>query len=155
MTKEKTGLYQFKFVILNDAGIQKRQQLTETDISRFEQKYHLVLPEILKSYYLQHNGARIAHIGFKIDDIVYYVYKMTPLLGNGDTVESMMERAVRYGEPEWMIPLADDRANGLYYWDAHNERVYFRYVEYTESPTLISNNLESFFRILNFVYDSQ
>ena len=65
----------------------------------------------------------------------------------------MLDRAIKYGDmPEWLIPLADDRANGLYYWDSRNEHVYFRYVEEPGGYKLISRDLAGFFRILNEAY---
>ena len=140
----------FRFVLMSNNNNTK---LSEDEIHRFEEQYQLVIPDVLREYYLSYNGYQIAEAFFIRDGTGYSVRKITPLLGKGDSVETMLDNAVKYDDvPAHLIPLADDRGNGLYYWDKRNEHVYFRYVDDIGYYTFICKGLDHFFEILNQSY---
>ncbi len=140
----------FRFVILPG---EEHSKLDDKKLDDFEEQYQLHFPESLRNYYLDYNGARIADISFTMDDRVFYVYRITPLLGEKDSVQHALERAARYHDmPEHLVRIADDMGNGLYYWDTRNEHVYFRRVDNMSSYTFICKGLDHFFEILNQAY---
>ena len=140
----------FRFVLMSGNSSNRPY---ENDIRAFEEKYQLSLPSCLREYYLSFSGDRIAEADFVIEETVFCVRKLTPLLGKGDTVEAILDRAIKYEDmPDHLIPLADDRGNGLYYWDKRNEHVYFRYVDDIGYYTFICKGLDHFFEILNQAY---
>lgn len=136
-------MYNFIKQIKEDCSV------TKNDIENIEIKYNIKFPEILKNYYLKHNGDTIKLCSFIVDDYEYEISKIVPLkygssnfehIIDGDREDSIIT--------ENMLPIARNRGGDYYYWDVNDEKVYLYYCDDIENPVYICNNIKSLFDIM-------
>lgn len=150
----------FLYIIKN---INKGYSITEEDICAVQQKYDIVFPYALKSFYLHFNGASIKEIYVKgrcneklgIHNIYPLKYKWK--YGSNNLLEP---DASSLGQLEWaielsheydsvkcnnLIPFADDVGGDEYYWQIETEYVYLIRFDDIEHPILVFDSIYSFF----------
>ena len=146
------------------------------DINRIEKKFKITFPDVLKKYYLEHNGEFIHTVYIPI----YYndgtsgitsVHEIIPLINNESkyyNVEHIKEEEMN--EPEKLginlrvrnnfIPLAINQGGDIYYWDSNDEKVYISFNDDEdenglEIPYYICSSVDEMFKLMNEAYEKE
>lgn len=121
-------------------------------LNSIEQEYGFRFPEVLKEYYIKHNGSVIVPAYLTQGEDSFCVSRFIPLKGSGYNLEKRLEQ---YREeqtiPGYLIPLADNNGDMDFFWDSRNEDIYRTYLDDT-GFTLVCRGLDRFFEILNNAY---
>lgn len=131
--------------------IRKEYGINNEDIKNIETHFNICFPEILKKYYLEHNGDLIELCKFVIDGYEYEIFEMVQLKYGDCTFEYIVNQD-REDKiiPLNMLPIAYNRGGDYYYWDILNENVFLYYCDDIENPIFICDNLLKFFEILEY-----
>lgn len=137
----------FKFIESQDL----EKNVSNEYIDSIEKELNIKFPNVLREYYLKHNGANLKECSFKIAGIDQFSLDIIIPLKYGTTP---LEKEYKWVlENEYIanenIPLAVDMDGDNYYWNSKNGKVYYISVENVENPILVCNSVEEFFEILN------
>ena len=134
----------FNFVINKNATNENCKEL----ILKIEKKYNIVFPDIMKDYYMNHDGEKIKHCNIGTEEEPEIVSGIVSLSNND--FESTKEEFVSDGFiPLSFYPIAESRGGDYYFWDSDSNGVYLVYGDDIDNPRKRSDNLEEFFKMLN------
>ena len=119
-------------------------------IDSIEQKYSIKFPDVLRTYYTEHNGAVMEDTSFVMHNIEFCVEFIVPLKYGNVNVEWRLElfKDEEYF-PKSFITLAKDTDGDYYYWDSDDGKVYYLSMGNADNPIPIANSVEEFFKILS------
>lgn len=108
-----------------------------------------MFPEVLKKYYLEHNGDTIKLCTFNIDGYNYEMAKIVQLKYGSATFEHIVDgdREDKIID-ENMFPVARNEGGDYYYWNKENENINLYYCDDIEYPIYICKNMEELFEIM-------
>jgi len=136
----------FKFITNEN----EKAKVTEEYVDSIEKKLNIKFPEILREYYLKHNGAEMEECTFELYDVEFSVYSICDLNYGTMPVEKILEfNSKNQDIPKECYPIAEDDINN-YYWNTKDGKVYYYMVD-EDQPTIICESVEEFFEILNSV----
>ena len=119
------------------------------DIMEIESKYNIKFPEVLREYYLKHNGDKIRLCIFKVDDEEFGVAEIVELKYGNCSFEKLVENDMEDGFiDEHLYPLACNEGGDYFYWDIRDENVYMLYCDDIENPVWICASVKEFFDLL-------
>lgn len=123
--------------------------ITKEDLENIEKKYGILFPEVLKKYYLEHNGDTIKLCTFDIDGYNYEIAKIVQLKYGSATFEHIVDgdREDKIID-ENMFPVARNEGGDYYYWNKENENINLYYCDDIEYPIYICKNMEELFEIM-------
>ena len=125
-----------------------KANVTDEYVDSIERSLDIKFPDILRKYYLNHNGAQIKECTFELYDTEFSVHSICDLNYGTMPVEKILEYNSKNEDiPNECYPIAEDDIN-YYYWNTKDGKVYY-YMEDEEEPILISDSIEEFFEILN------
>lgn len=137
---------QYKFVTEDYPGY----EVTPEYIEEVEKRYGLKFPEILREYYLRHNGSEMQEIRFEKFGIEFCVIFLYDLKYGKMPLEKVMGYNARNDEiPSTFIPLAQDEDTDDFYWDSSTGKVYFLSLSNVEHPKEICESVDEFINLLN------
>jgi len=141
----------FKFITNEN----EKAKVTEEYVDSIEKKLNIKFPEILREYYLKHNGANIKECSFKIAGIDKFSLDIIIPLKYGTTPLEKEYKWVLGNEyiSNEHIPLACDILGENFYWNSKSGKVYYISQGNVENPILVCNSVEEFFEILNKSFD--
>ena len=120
----------------------ENKKVSEEYIKNIEQNLNITFPDILKQYYLQHNGASIKERYFYKNNDEFYIDYIYPLQ---KIIEEELPR-IKGELPSSWFPLG----NGdifEYFWDTQTGTIYYLDPEYDKTP--FCKSIDQFFEILN------
>ena len=130
-----------------------KNPVTEEYVSEVEQTYGIQFPSAFKRYILEHNGRQIEPVWFEIGGEYYEVRKISQLKDPGLSLEDLLASQRTQGFPVFqMIPIADDRANGIYYYHMGNETIYYSQLEGEDDFIKVCHGMDAFFELLDKAY---
>lgn len=130
--------------------IKEEYHITEEDLKIVEGKYDIKFPEILRSYYLEHNGDIIKTCYLLVDDYSYGIAKIVQLKNGTTTFEYIVDNDRKDGIiDENMFPIARNEGGDYYYWNKQTQNIYLYYCDDIEDPIYICENINSFFEIMD------
>lgn len=124
--------------------------VSEEYVVQMEKELGIVFPQILKNYYLYHNGSEIKECRFEKYGLEFCVILIFSLNYGTISVEKILKyNAKNSSIPKSFMPLALDEDEDDYYWDTQEGKVYYLSLENVEHPKEICGSVEEFFEILN------
>ncbi|MBQ3160714.1 MAG: SMI1/KNR4 family protein [Oscillospiraceae bacterium] len=146
--------------------------VSEDDINRVEKKLGIVFPDVLRKYYLEHNGKRIHTLYIpECDGEITGVHDIIPIITNEIihgiksefSVECIKENELN--EPwnrvaSYLIPLAINEGGDIYYWDTNDGKVYISFnadedENGMEIPYYVCSSVDEMFRLMNEAYEKK
>ena len=146
--------------------------VSEDDIKRIENTLGIVFPDVLRKYYLEHNGKCIHTVDIlSYDGQVTGVHDIIPIIDNniihGIKSEFSVE-CIKYNElnEPWnrvasnLIPLAINEGGDIYYWDSNDGKVYISFNDDEdengmEIPYYVCSSVDEMFRLMNEAYEKK
>lgn len=131
---------------------QKKEEyhITEEEIVCIEERYNIKFPQILKSYYILHNGDTVKLCRFTIDDYEYSIAKIVQLKSGTATFEHIVDNDREDGIiGENMMPVARNEGGDYFYWDKVSEKVFLFLCDDIENHIYICDNIEDLFKLMN------
>ena len=117
-------------------------------IAELELRYNISFPDILKEYYIRHDGEMIEYCNINTKNDPEIVSKIVSLCNK--EFESIKEECIVDGFiPDSMYPLASNRGGDYYFWDSEFGAVYLFYGDDIDSPVKKSNSVKDFFEMLD------
>lgn len=152
--KEKLNRYNSKdkFGFVLDLN-KENSSITVEYINEFQNKYNVVLPTILKEYYLKYNMNDIKKCSFYLysEEYKFCLDFIIPLRDANVNVEKILEINKDNEYLQNFIPLAEDIDGDDYYWDKKTGKVFYLSSDNIESPIPICDGVEDFFKLLNYL----
>lgn len=134
----------FEFVINKVTSHEESRDIIE----RIESKYNIVFPEILKEYYIRHDGEMIEYCNLGTEDDPEIVSGIVALCDN--SFEMVKDNCIEDGFiPDSFYPVAETQGGDYYFWDSVSNGIYFVYGDDIDNPRKISNSPEEFFERLS------
>ncbi len=102
--------------------------ITNDDMIRFEKYFDIAIPDILKHYYLLHNGNYIQNVFVSFNDESYCVHGIIPLSDPDSlfSVEKILDDEITQTYlDDRLIPFAYDEGGSFFCWHRDDHRVYF------------------------------
>ena len=125
-------------------------KVSEEYVESLENNLGLRFPEVLRNYYILHNGADTMECSFEKNNLDFCVVLILPLKQGKVSLEKMiMYTKDNPAIPDSFIPIALDEDEDYYYWDSATGKVVYLSVSNVMHPILISENIEEFFEILD------
>ena len=129
--------------------IHREYAITEEDIREVEERFGITFPQILRKFYLEHNGDIIKSCIFTLDENEYMVDKMFYIKHPNVALELIMQWDRQDGFiPATMVPLAYDHGGERYYWNTEDESVYFINGIDIENPIFVCKTIDEFFKLI-------
>ena len=136
----------FKFISKEDLS----SRIDDTYIDEIEKEYGFSFPEILRRFYVEHNGDEIVECSFQKHGIDFCVIEMHPLKYGTMPIEKMLNLTRENEEsPIEYVPIALDEDYENFYWNVNKGNVLFISEENDEHPIPITDTVEEFFELLN------
>lgn len=154
--KQKLNNYEpknkFGFVINFN---EKNSNITQDYIHEFQNKYNVILPKILREYYLKYNKSDIKECNFYLYDVElkFSLEFIIPLYGANVNVEKILEIYKNDKYLQTFVPLAEDIEGDDFYWDKKTGKVFYIAITNVENPIPICDSVEEFFKLLNYVVE--
>lgn len=127
-----------------------KNPVTEETIAGIEQEYGIQFPPLLRQYYLEHNGQRITPVTLLVNGEIREVGKITQIRDPRLSLEQLLHMQRLQDFPvRQMIPIADDRANGTYYYHTGTGTVYYSELQDENDFQPVCQGIDAFFRILD------
>lgn len=135
----------------------ENSNITEEYINEFQNKYNVILPEILKEYYLKYNKNDIKKCEFYLysEEHNFCLDFIIPLRDANVNVEKTLEMYKDDKYLQTIVPLAEDIDGDDYYWDKKTGKVFYLSMENAENPIPICDSVEEFFKLLNYLQDNK
>ena len=149
--------------------------VSENDINRIERELNIALPDVLRKYYLEHNGKYIKLVKIKKDNNgddgmgdTADIAQMLPLTSDDEfNVECIKKNELNEPNDEWVghlrirtnfIPLAINGGGDIYYWDSNDGKVYISFnacedENGMEIPYYVCSSVDKMFRLMNEAYE--
>lgn len=119
-------------------------------IKEVEARYSFSFPDILRDYYLKHNGCDMYETRFEKFGIEFCVIFLYDLRYGKMPVEKVLEyNKDNDGIPSTFVPLAQDEDTDDFYWDSSSGKVYFLSLSNIEHPKEICGSVEEFIQLIN------
>ena len=126
-----------------------KNPVTEETISAVEQEYGIQFPPLLRQYYLEHNGQQIIPVSLLVDEEIREVRKISQIKDPRLSLEQLLHMQRQQNFPvRQMIPIADDRANGTYYYHTGTKTVCYSELQDDDDFHPVCQGIDAFFRIL-------
>lgn len=156
--KEKLNNYnpKDKFGFVLDLN-KENSDITVEYINEFQNKYNVILPEILKDYYLKYNKNDIKKCNFYLygEKYNFCLDFIIPLRDANVNVEKILEMNKNDKYLQTIVPLAEDIGGDNYYWDKKTGKVFYLSMGNVENPIPICDSVEEFFKLLNYVQNNK
>lgn len=155
--------------------------VSEDDINRVEKKLGIVFPDVLRKYYLEHNGKYIHTVYIPNADTdmgdITGIADIIPVITNEIihgiksefSVECIKENELNEPYDKWvghlriktnLIPLAINEGGDIYYWDSNDGKVYISFnadedENGMEIPYYVCSSVDEMFRLMNEAYEKK
>lgn len=135
------------FLISNSAISNEEAVCTAMD--QLEAKYNIAFPPVLREFYRQHDGQKIALCKLQVNGYRCEVSELVPLcsgqitfewIADNDRKDSFISAA--------LFPLATDRGGNTYYWHKDTEQIFLLLADDIENPFLVADSIQAFFDLL-------
>lgn len=148
--KNYTQKNKFGFVIDSN---KENSNITIEYINEFQDKYNVILPEILKEYYLKYNKSDIKQCKFYLygEEYNFCLEFIIPLRDANISVEKILELNKDNKYLQTIVPLAEDIDGDDFYWEKETGKVIYLSMENADNPIPICDSVEDFFKLLNYV----
>lgn len=135
----------------------ENSDITVEYINEFQNKYNVILPEILKEYYLKYNKNDIKKCNFYLygEKYNFCLDFIIPLRDANVNVEKILEINKDDKYLKTIVPLAEDIDGDNYYWDKKTGKVFYLSMGNVENPIPICDSVEEFFKLLNYVQNNK
>ena len=131
----------------SDAGV---WAIRDIDIYDIERQFNIRFPQLLRDYYLQHNGSPICDCELKLGENWYVVFEVIALKFGPLSFEKLKERIKEDDTiPRSFYPIAIDPGEGIFYWDANNAGIWYTPSQDGTPPKRLFKNIEGFFEAMN------
>jgi len=152
---------------MNNSFMDTSFSLTEEDLIKFEKKFDIVIPDLIKKHYLKNNGGYPERTVFydeenDCDYTVNYFYSIG-CEDEGMSLEKIMPLLRDENIfPSWLVPLADDEGGDIFAYSIREEDngaiyYYSHEFDYEEDPeeyiTYLSEDIDSFLESLDYEDD--
>lgn len=146
--------------------------VSEDDINRVEKKLGIVFPDVLRKYYLEHNGKYIHTVDIPwadTDDITGVAEILSLTSDDEFNVECIKKKELNEPYDKWvghlrirtnLIPLAINEGGDIYYWDTNDGKVYISFnadedENGMEIPYYVCSSVDEMFRLMNEAYEKK
>lgn len=124
-------------------------ELTEADITAEERQFNIRFPDVLREFYLTHNGCYVREMQFLIDGAFYDVEEMLPLTGTRMTMSHVREQFSENPEiPGSFYPIAINSSEGTYFWDSLTGEIWFVAENSSLSPEYVFGSIQEMFEAM-------
>lgn len=123
-----------------------------TVMERLEAKYDISFPPVLREFYRQHDGQKIALCKFQVNGYWCEVSSIVSICAGRMTFERITDNDREDGFiSSLLFPLAMDRGGNLYYWQKDTEKIFLLFSDDIENPFLVTSSIQAFFDLLDQV----
>ena len=128
----------------------KEYAITEEDIREVEERFGITFPQVLRKFYLEHNGDIIKSCIFTLDGNEYMVQDLHYIkVKNRASVDLIFPWQIEDGYiSPCFVPFAYDPGGESYYWSTDDGKVYFINTEEIENIIFVCDSIEEFFKML-------
>lgn len=125
------------------------EESVRTVMKRLEEKYDIAFPPVLREFYEQHDGQKIALCIFQVNGYECEVSNLISLCAGRMTFERIVDNDREDGfiSPS-LFPLAMDRGGNIYYWQKGTEKVFLLLSDDIEDPFPVADSIQAFFDLL-------
>lgn len=131
-------------------GAQDGNSITQAELTFVERRYNISFPKDLRDYYLTCNGKSIVDCPIDIGNTIYRVCKIVPVMHGDFTFEEIKERIADDSTiPMYFYPIGFDQGEGIFYWDANNDGIWFTRANDGSPPERLFCSVHEFFTAMN------
>ena len=130
--------------------IHREYAITEEDIREVEERFGITFPQVLRKFYLEHNGDIIKSCIFTLDGNEYMVQDLHYIkVKNRASVDLIFPWQIEDGYiSPCFVPFAYDPGGESYYWHTEDESVYFINGIDIENPVFVCKTIDEFFKLI-------